>query len=166
MEKIETYIQKKLFEFFNIKFYDWTLIDNKNFEEGFFIFIFKEDIKKIIGIVPTKSRSIYNDGEKFRIQDFTNKKDHFIHKYFIIKLDPIVCFDDMGGSIFLLDFKDNNYFSINKFINLEKKDKLQMLDNYEINFQSFLDYNLKNPDNLTYSKLIDTTTIITYLQDL
>jgi len=63
----------------------FKIIENFNCEEGNFILIENnENRKKIIGIIPINSDSIYSINETFKIKDFTDETTHFIHETLII----------------------------------------------------------------------------------
>jgi len=91
----------------------FKIIENFNCEEGNFILIKNnENIKKIIGIIPINSDSIYSINETFKIEDFTNKTTHFIHETLIIEKKPIIVCDEQGGILCLhKDYNKSGFIS-------------------------------------------------------
>ena len=147
----------------------FKIIENFNCEEGNFILIENnENRKKIIGIIPINSDSIYSINETFKIEDFTNKTTHFIHETLIIeKIEkkPIIVCDEQGGILCLhKDYNKSGFIS--RIIKKENLTKLFILDNYDIDYSSF--YNVAKSDgvNDTYRDLTDENKVMEFIINL
>ena len=143
INNLHKYLKDELDKELITKYPHFKIIENFNCEEGNFILIKNnENIKKIIGIIPINSDSIYSINETFKIEDFTNKTTHFIHETLIIeKIEkkPIIVCDEQGGILcFHKDYNKSGFIS--RIIKKENFTKSFILDNYDIDYSSF--YNI------------------------
>jgi hypothetical protein len=178
-ENTEKYIKLKLAYYIKINFPKYEIVKEEFIEEGIFVIISNDINKKIIGIVPTKTESIYGEqfyyenrylhafDETYEIKDFTNNDKHFIHEYFNPKKEipkdkqQIIC-DEMGGV-----FVYNNDMMMpsgfyNNIIPKKERTKENLLNNYYIIFQSFYDC-AKDAGDDEYRKLINEEAVINFL---
>ena len=182
-ENTEKYIKLKLAYYIKINFQKYEIVREEFIEEGIFVIISNNINKKIIGIVPTKTESIYGErfyyknkylhtfDETYEIKDFTNNKHHFIHEYFNPKKKeiptdkPHIICDEQGGVIvYNFDMTMPSGF-YNKIIPKEERTKKNLLNNYYIIYQSFYDC-AKNADNDEYRKLTNEEAVIEFLVEL
>lgn len=86
IDKFHLLLSDKLENHIRLNYKGFTLVKKYNSEEGMFILIsdFNKHIyiDKIIGIVPTKTDSIYSKNEVFKIKEFTYDYNHFTFKNF------------------------------------------------------------------------------------
>ena len=159
---LHTYINNMFDNLIQTTYQDFIVIKKEYFEEGIFVLIRNnKKNEKIIGIVPRNSTSIYTPNETFKIIDFTDKIDHFIHKKLCIYRKPVIICDEQGGILCL-----NRYIQTNFLSSLKNISRIELLENYEINYESF--YNIANSYkvNDVYAKLTDEDKIIEFLLDL
>ena len=147
----------------------FKIIENFNCEEGNFILIENnENRKKIIGIIPINSDSIYSINETFKIEDFTNKTTHFIHETLIIeKIEkkPIIVCDEQGGILcFHKDYNKSGFIS--RIIKKENLTKSFILDNYDIDYSSFYYVAKSDGVNDTYRDLTDENKVMKFIINL
>ena len=166
INNLHTYLKDELDKELITKYPYFKIIENFNSEEGNFILIKNnENIKKIIGIIPINSDSIYSINETFKIEDFTNKTSHFIHETLIIEKKPIIVCDEQGGILCLhKDYNKSGFIS--RIIKKENLTKLFILDNYDIDYSSF--YNVAKSDgvNDTYRDLTDENKVMEFIINL
>ena len=166
INNLHTYLKDELDKELITKYPYFKIIENFNSEEGNFILIKNnENIKKIIGIIPINSDSIYSINETFKIEDFTNKTSHFIHETLIIEKKPIIVCDEQGGILcFHKDYNKSGFIS--RIIKKENLTKLFILDNYDIDYSSF--YNVAKSDgvNDTYRDLTDENKVMKFIINL
>ena len=163
INNLHSYLKDELDKELITKYPYFQIIENFNSEEGNFILIKNnENIKKIIGIIPINSDSIYSINETFKIEDFTNKTTHFIHETLIIEKKPIIVCDEQGGILCLhKDYNKSGFIS--RIIKKENLTKLFILDNYDIDYSSF--YNVAKSDgvNDTYRDLTDENKVMEFI---
>ena len=163
INNLHTYLKDELDKELITKYPHFKIIENFNCEEGNFILIKNnENIKKIIGIIPINSDSIYSINETFKIEDFTNKTTHFIHETLIIeKILIIVCAEQGGILCFHKDYNKSGFIS--RIIKKENFTKSFILDNYDIDYSSF--YNVAKSDgvNDTYRDLTDENKVMEFI---
>lgn len=163
INNLHTYLKDELDKELITKYPYFKIIENFNCEEGNFILIKNnENIKKIIGIIPINSDSIYSINETFKIEDFTNKTTHFIHETLIIEKKPIIVCDEQGGILCLhKDYNKSGFIS--RIIKKENLTKSFILDNYDIDYSSF--YNVAKSDgvNDTYRDLTDENKVMEFI---
>ena len=166
INNLHTYLKDELDKELITKYPYFKIIENFNSEEGIYILIKNnENIKKIIGIIPINSDSIYSINETFKIEDFTNKTSHFIHETLIIEKKPIIVCDEQGGILCLhKDYNKSGFIS--RIIKKENLTKLFILDNYDIDYSSF--YNVAKSDgvNDTYRDLTDENKVMKFIINL
>ena len=166
INNLHTYLKDELDKELITKYPYFKIIENFNIEEGNFILIKNnENIKKIIGIIPINSDSIYSINETFKIEDFTNKTTHFIHETLIIEKKPIIVCDEQGGILCLhKDYNKSGFIS--RIIKKENLTKSFILDNYDIDYSSF--YNVAKSDgvNDTYRDLTDENKVMEFIINL
>ena len=169
INNLHTYLKDELDKELITKYPYFKIIENFNSEEGIYILIKNnENIKKIIGIIPINSDSIYSINETFKIEDFTNKTSHFIHETLIIeKIEkkPIIVCDEQGGILcFHKDYNKSGFIS--RIIKKENLTKSFILDNYDIDYSSF--YNVAKSDgvNDTYRDLTDENKVMEIIINL
>lgn len=166
INNLHTYLKDELDKELITKYPYFKIIENFNSEEGNFILIKNnENIKKIIGIIPINSDSIYSINETFKIEDFTNKTSHFIHETLIIEKKPIIVCDEQGGILCLhKDYNKSGFIS--RIIKKENLTKSFILDNYDIDYSSF--YNVAKSDgvNDTYRDLTDENKVMEFIINL
>ena len=172
----EEYIKLKLVYHIKINFTNYKIVKEEYTEEGIFVLINNNNDEKIIGIVPTKSESIYGEqfsykttylrtfDEIYIIKDFTDDTKHFIHEYFIPKKEiskdkPQIYCDEENGAI--LSYR-NMIPLLFQFIPKEERTKEKILNNYNVIFQSFYDC-AKNADNEEYKNLTNEDAVINFL---
>jgi hypothetical protein len=157
---LHIYLQNTLNKELITNYQHFTITQKYCVEEGYFVLIKNSDNnEKIIGIIPINSNSIYSINETFIIKDFTNIITHFIHKTLIISKKPIILCDKQG-CILCLD-KDNNIS--NFFYKKQNLNKLFILDNYDIDYESFYCVAKSCDVNNEYSKLTNKNKIIDFL---
>lgn len=96
----------------------FTMVKKYYVEEGMFVLIsdFNTDeyIDKIIGIVPTKTDSIYSNNEELKIKEFTDDYNHFTYKefYTLSERARIICikYDLPSWSDQYFPCSDDDYF--------------------------------------------------------
>ena len=163
INNLHKYLKDELDKELITKYPHFKIIENFNCEEGNFILIKNnENIKKIIGIIPINSDSIYSINETFKIEDFTNKTTHFIHETLIIEKKPIIVCDEQGGILCLhKDYNKSGFIS--RIIKKENLTKSFILDNYDIDYSSF--YNVAKSDgvNDTYRDLTDENKVMEFI---
>ncbi len=163
---LHIYLKDELDKELIAKYQDFKIIKNFNCEEGIFILIRNnENIEKIIGIIPINSDSIYSINETFKIEDFTNKNMHFIHETLIIQRKPIIVCDEQGGILCIHEDRYKSGF-INRIIKKENLTKSFILDNYDIDYNSFY-YVAKSVDvNNIYKDLTDENKVMEFIINL
>ena len=163
INNLHKYLKDELDKELITKYPHFKIIENFNCEEGNFILIKNnENFKKIIGIIPINSDSIYSINETFKIEDFTNKTTHFIHETLIIEKKPIIVCDEQGGILCLhKDYNKSGFIS--RIIKKENLTKSFILDNYDIDYSSF--YNVAKSDgvNDTYRDLTDENKVMEFI---
>jgi hypothetical protein len=166
INSLHKYLKDKLHKELIAKYPHFKIIENFNCEEGNFILIKNnENIKKIIGITPINSNSIYSINETFKIEDFTNKTAHFIHETLIIQKKPIIVCDEQGCILCL--HKDYNKSGlINRIIKKENLTKSFILDNYDIDYSSFYCGAKSDGINDTYGDLTNENKVIEFIINL
>ena len=166
INNLHSYLKDELDKELITKYPYFKIIENFNSEEGIYILIKNnENIKKIIGIIPINSDSIYSINETFKIEDFTNKTTHFIHETLIIEKKPIIVCDEQGGILCLhKDYNKSGFIS--RIIKKENLTKSFILDNYDIDYSSF--YNVAKSDgvNDTYRDLTDENKVMEFIINL
>ena len=178
-ENIHEHIKLKLSYYIKNNFPRCKIVKEEFLEEGVFVLIDNNINKKIIGIVPTKTKSIYGKqffhknsylhtfDEMYEIKDFTDDTEHFIHEHFNPKNEtpkdkPQIICDSLGGIIvYNYDMTMPSGF-YNNIIPKEKRTKENLLNNYYIIFQSFYDC-AKDADNDEYCKLTNEEAVINFL---
>lgn len=166
---LHTYLKDELDKELIAKYPHFKIIENINYEEGKFILIKNnENIKKIIGIVPINSDSIYSINEMFKIEDFTNKPTHFIHEKLITEKlitekKPIIVCDEQGAILCL--HKDYKCGFISKIIKKENITKSFILDNYDIDYSSFYHVAKSDGVNDIYKDLTDENKVIEFIME-
>ena len=166
INNLHKYLKDELDKELIAKYPHFKIIENFNCEEGNFILIKNnENIKKIIGIIPINSDSIYSINETFKIEDFTNKTTHFIHETLIIeKIEkkPIIVCDEQGGILcFHKDYNKSGF--INRIIKKENLTKSFILDNYDIDYSSFYYVAKSDGVNDTYRDLTDENKVMEFI---
>ena len=168
-ENIEEHLILKLVYYLKINYKEYIILEEYMCEEGVYVLINNDENKKIIGIVPTKSESIY-ESDIFVIKDFTNDIKHFIHKHFnpekeIPKDKPHIYCDEQGGIIvYNYNLLESSGF-YNKIIPKEERTKENLLNNYYIIYQSFYDC-AKDACEGDYSVLTNEEAVINFLVEL
>ena len=166
INNLHKYLKDELDKELIVKYPHFKIIENVNVEEGNFILIKNnENIEKIIGIMPINSDSIYSINETFKIEDFTNKTTHFIHKTLIIQkkpIKPIIVCDEQGGILcFHKDYNKSGF--INRIIKKENLNKSFILDNYDIDYSSFYYVAKSDGVNDTYRDLTDENKVMEFI---
>ena len=144
-KNINEHIALKLSYHIKLNYQTYNIIEEHLLEDGIYVLINNDIDKKIIGIVPTKSKSIYGElfcvknsyyntfDEIYEIKDFTDNK--LINEYFNLKVisdDKSDIYCDEQGGIIVSDFgfytrtipiywgSDNifDYFNKDRFINI------------------------------------------------
>ena len=166
INNLHTYLKDELDKELITKYPHFKIIENFNCEEGNFILIKNnENIKKIIGIIPINSDSIYSINETFKIKDFTNKTTHFIHETLIIEKKPIIVCDEQGGILCLhKDYNKSGFIS--RIIKKENLTKSFILDNYDIDYSSFYYVAKSDGVNDTYRDLTDENKVMEFIINL
>lgn len=166
INNLHTYLKDELDKELITKYPYFKIIENFNSEEGNFILIKNnENIKKIIGIIPINSDSIYSINETFKIEDFTNKTSHFIHETLIIEKKPIIVCDEQGGILCLhKDYNKSGFIS--RIIKKENLTKSFILDNYDIDYSSFYYVAKSDGVNDTYRDLTDENKVMEFIINL
>ena len=180
-KNIEECIKLKLVYHIKINFQTYNIIKEYYVKEGIFVLIDNNINKKILGIVPTKTESIYGKqffhkdkylytfDEIYEIRDFTDNVHHFIYDHFnpkkeIPKNKPHIFCDEQGGIIvYNYHIMDLSGF-YNNIIPKEKRTKENLLNNYYIIFQSFYDCAKNASDE--YCSLTNQEAIINFLVNL
>ena len=163
INNLHTYLKDELDKELITKYPYFKIIENFNSEEGIYILIKNnENIKKIIGIIPINSDSIYSINETFKIEDFTNKTTHFIHETLIIEKKPIIVCDEQGGILcFHKDYNKSGFIS--RIIKKENFTKSFILDNYDIDYSSFYYVAKSDGVNDTYRDLTDENKVMEFI---
>ena len=166
INNLHKYLKDELDKELITKYPHFKIIENFNCEEGNFILIKNnENIKKIIGIIPINSDSIYSINETFKIEDFTNKTTHFIHETLIIEKKPIIVCDEQGGILCLhKDYNKSGFIS--RIIKKENLNKSFILDNYDIDYGSFYYVAKSDGVNDTYRDLTDENKVMEFIINL
>jgi len=180
-ENIEEHLMLKLVYHIKINLPNYTIDKEIHFEEGVFVLLSNNSNTKIIGIVPTKTESIYGErlcyknsylstfDEIYVIKDFTDDTKHFIHEHFNPKEEmskdksEIFC-DEQGGVIVYGHniLEPSGFYS--DVIPKENRTRENLLDNYNIIFQSFYDC-AKYAGNDEYRCLTNEEAVINFLID-
>ena len=166
INNLHSYLKDELDKELITKYPYFQIIENFNSEEGIYILIKNnENIKKIIGIIPINSDSIYSINETFKIEDFTNKTSHFIHETLIIEKKPIIVCDEQGGILCLhKDYNKSGFIS--RIIKKENLTKSFILDNYDIDYSSFYYVAKSDGVNDTYRDLTYENKVIEFIINL
>jgi len=177
-KNIEEHIKLRLGYFIRINFPQYKIIQEYLIEEGGFVMISNDIDKKIIGIVPTKTKSIYGKqfyikntptytyDETFIIKDFTNEHHHPTHNHFNPQKNPtdkphIIC-DPQGGIIVYDHERAKSSGFYNDVIPEEKRTVDNLLDNYYIIYQSFYDC-ARYTQNDEYYSLTNEPAVLSFL---
>jgi hypothetical protein len=185
-ENIEEHLMLKLIYHIKINFSNYTIDKEIHFENGVFVLLSRNNNTKIIGIVPTKTESIYGErlcyknsylstfDEIYIIKDFTDDTKHFIHEHFIhehfnpkeeMPKDKSEIFCDKQGGVIVYGYnilEPSGFYS--DVIPKENRTRKNLLDNYYIMFQSF--YNCtKYAGNDEYRCLTNEEAVINFLID-
>jgi len=168
-KSIHEYIKLKLVYHIKINYKKYLIEKEELLEEGIFVLLSNNINKKIIGIVPTKTDSIYgnNFDEIYIIKDFTDDIKHFIHTHLSIKEEipedkPHIYCDKQGG-IIVYNFDMTLPFGFySTIIPKEKRTKENLLDNYYIIYKSFYDC-AKYAGDDEYKKLTNEEAVIKFL---
>ena len=168
VNNLHAYLKNELDNELINRYPHFKIISNFYSEEGCYILIENnENIKKIIGIIPVNSDSIYSNNETFKIKDFTNETTHIIHEILIIPKEkkPVIVCDEQGGILCCHTDHTKSGF-ISKIIKKENLTKSFILDNYVIDYDSF--YNVaKNKDvNDVYNDFTDENKIMDFIINL
>ena len=168
INNLHTYLKDELDKELITKYPYFKIIENFNSEEGIYILIKNnENIKKIIGIIPINSDSIYSINETFKIKDFTDEPTHFIHETLIISREekPIIVCDEQGGILCLhKDYNKSGFIS--RIIKKENLNKSFILDNYDIDYSSFYYVAKSDGVNDTYRDLTDENKVMEIIINL
>ena len=171
VNKLHEYLKNELYKELKIKYPHFTITQESSFEEGTFVLIKNiENIQKIIGIVPVNSDSIYDVNETFIVKDFTDKTSHFVHETLLIDkkpIKPVIVCDEQGGVLCFDSNGDRNKSGfISCVIKKENRTKSFILDNYDIDYESFYYVAKSDGINDIYRDLTDENKVIDFIVSL